>query len=271
MRNTLKVARYRQAVVNKMLQSAGVSVGSTSGARGAAGVDKSVDGLNGGVVGLAVRHSLLTVPPDASPAAGAPALPARGVPAAPKTAAAAAVSALAARAVTGAAERPGQRASVTGRKAQASKEQAAKAVLVRKLRTTRDLADSNEGSTTDSTEAGRDCTVYCGCESILVDSRSNGFFFPTRQGFFSHPLCSPRPLHQFSTLLSGVVEACVSAPPGNTQNRRRLRLQQRARRHNRTTLRHQTIPPPITTRGFGIMIRIKHRSESSSFLPAATS
>jgi len=44
-----------------------------------------------------------------------------------------------------------------------------------------------------------------------------------------------------------VAEAGVSAPPGNKQNRRRLRLQQRARRHNRTARRHQTIPPPITT------------------------
>jgi len=40
-----------------------------------------------------------------------------------------------------------------GRKAQASKEQEAKAVLVRKLQTTRDLDDSSEGCTTDSTEA----------------------------------------------------------------------------------------------------------------------
>ena len=153
MRNTPEAARYRQAVVNKMLQSAGVSVGSTSSAGGAAGVDESVDGLNGGVAGLGVRDSSLTTPPDASPAAGAPAPPARGAPAAPGTAAAAAVSAPAARAVTGAAERPGQRASVAGRKAQASKEQAAKEVLVRKLRTTHDLDDSDEGSTTDSTEA----------------------------------------------------------------------------------------------------------------------
>jgi len=42
---------------------------------------------------------------------------------------------------------------VAGRKAQAIQEQAAKAVLVRKLRTTRDLDGSDEGSTTDSTEA----------------------------------------------------------------------------------------------------------------------
>jgi len=42
---------------------------------------------------------------------------------------------------------------VAGRKAQASKEQAAKAVLVGKLRTTRDLDESDEGSTTDSTAA----------------------------------------------------------------------------------------------------------------------
>jgi len=153
MRNTPEAARYRQAVVNKMLRSAGVSVGSTSGAGRAAGVDESVDGLNGGVADLCVRDSSLTAPPDASPAAGAPATPARGAPAAPGTAAAAAVSAPAARAATGAAERPGQRASVTGLKTQTSKEQAAKAVLVRKLWTTRDLDDSNEGSTTDSTKA----------------------------------------------------------------------------------------------------------------------
>jgi len=77
MRNTLEAARYRQAVVNKMLQSAGLSVGSTSGAGGAAGVDESVDGLMGGVAGLGVRDSSLTAPPGASPAAGAPAPPAR--------------------------------------------------------------------------------------------------------------------------------------------------------------------------------------------------
>jgi len=34
----------------------------------------------------------------------------------------------------------------------------------------------------------------------------------------------------------------------NLQNRRRLRLQQRARRHNRTTRRHQRIPPPVRTK-----------------------
>jgi len=116
-------------------------------------VDEYVDGLIGGVAGLGVRDSSLTAPPGASPAAGAPAPPARGAPAAPGTAAAAAVSTPAARAATGPAERPGQRASVAGRKAKASKEQTAKGVLVRKLRTTRDLDDSDEGSTTDSTEA----------------------------------------------------------------------------------------------------------------------
>jgi len=101
-----EAARYRQDVVNKMLQSAGVSMGLTSGAGGAAGVEESVNGLNGGVAGLGVRDSSLTAPPDVSPAAGAPAPPARRAPAAPGTAAAAAVSAPAARAATGTAERP---------------------------------------------------------------------------------------------------------------------------------------------------------------------
>ena len=136
-----------------MLQSAGVSVGSTSGAGGAADVDEFVDGLNGGVGSLGVHDFSFIAPPDASPAAGAPAPPALGAPAAPGTAAAAALSVPAARTATSRAERPGQRASVTGRKAQASKTVAAKAVLVRKLRTTRDLDDSNEGSTSNSTQA----------------------------------------------------------------------------------------------------------------------
>jgi len=153
MRNTPEAARYRKAIVNKMLQSAGSSLGSTSGAGGASGVDVSVDGLNGGVVGPGDRDSSLTAPPGASPAAEALAPPARGAPAAPGTAAAAAVSAPASRAATGPAKRSVQRASVAGRKAQASEEQAAKAVLLRKLRTTRDLDDRDEGSTTDSTEA----------------------------------------------------------------------------------------------------------------------
>jgi len=73
------------------------------------------------------------------------------------------------------------------------------------------------------------------------------FFSLLGRFFFSYALCSTRPLHQFSTLLSGVAKGGVSAPAGNTQNRRRLRLQQRARRHTRTTRRHLTIPPPITT------------------------
>jgi len=153
MRNTPESALYRQAVVNMVQQSAGVSVRSTSGAGGAADVDESGDGLNGGVGSLGLHDFSLTAPPDASPAAGAPAPPALGAPAAPGTAAAAALSATAAQAATSRAERPGQRASVTGRKAQASKKVAARAVLIRKLRTTRDLDDSNEGSTSNSTEA----------------------------------------------------------------------------------------------------------------------
>jgi len=106
MRNAPEAACYRQAVVNKMLQCAGLTAGSTSDAGGAAGLKNSVDGLNSGMAGLVVRDATLTVPRAASPAAGAPAPPGRGAPAALCTAAAAAVSAPPARVATGAAERP---------------------------------------------------------------------------------------------------------------------------------------------------------------------
>jgi len=153
MRNTPEAAHYRQAVVNKMLQCAGETVGSNSGAGGAVGVNDSVEGLSCGVAGLVVRDSTLTAPPGASPAAGAPSPPARGATTAPGPAAVAAGPAPAARAASGGAERPAQRASGAGRKAQAVKEQAAKAVLFRKLRTTRELENGVEGSTKDSVDA----------------------------------------------------------------------------------------------------------------------
>jgi len=152
MRNTPEAARYHQIVFNKMQQCAGVSVGSTCGVRGAAGVKESLERLNGGMSGLGVRDAPLTAPSDSHPAAHAPAQPARGAPAVLGIAAAADMSTLAALAVTGAAKRPEHRASVADRTAQASNEQAAKAVLVCKLRNTRELYDSSEGSSTDSAE-----------------------------------------------------------------------------------------------------------------------
>jgi len=167
MRSTREAARFRQPVVNTMLQCAGVAVGSTGGAGSAAGVDDSVDGLNCGVAGLGVRDSTLTAPPAASPAARAPAPPARVASAAlGKAAAAAAVSAPAAWAATGAAERAGRRASGAGRKAQVFKEQRERAVLVRKLQTTRDLDDSSEVSTTDSAKAG--LRLYCALQVHIL-------------------------------------------------------------------------------------------------------
>lgn len=134
MRNPPGAARYRQSVVHKMLQCAGVMMGSSSGAEGAVSVNDSVDGLIGFVAGLSVCYSTLTAPTGASLAAGAPPPPERGAPAVPGPAVVAAGSASAARAASFGAERPAQRASGAGRKSQAVKEQAAKAVQFRKLR-----------------------------------------------------------------------------------------------------------------------------------------
>jgi len=129
MRNTLEAAHYRQAVANKMLLCAGVTVGSNSGAKGAVGVKHSAKGLSCDMAGLIVRDSTLTAPPGASPAARAPSPPARGAPMALGPAAVAVGSAPAARAASCGAERPAQRASGAGRKAQAVEDQAANALL----------------------------------------------------------------------------------------------------------------------------------------------
>jgi len=93
------------------------------------GVKYSAEGLSCGMAGLIVRESTLTAPPGASPAARAPSSPARGAPMALGPAAVAVGSAPAARAASCGAERPAQRASGAGRKAQAVEDQAANALL----------------------------------------------------------------------------------------------------------------------------------------------
>lgn len=153
MLNTPEAARYRQTMVKKMLQCAPVTGVSPGGGGRGVGAENAVQNLDGGVAGLGVSDSKLAAPPGAGPATGAALLPARGALAALDPDEKEAGSASATRAVSGGAERPANGARGPGRKSLEVMEQAAKALLFRKLRTMRELENGRDESTTDSTDA----------------------------------------------------------------------------------------------------------------------
>eukprot|EP00168_Porphyra_purpurea_P013391 TRINITY_DN3686_c0_g1_i1.p1 TRINITY_DN3686_c0_g1~~TRINITY_DN3686_c0_g1_i1.p1 ORF type:complete len:411 (-),score=98.22 TRINITY_DN3686_c0_g1_i1:111-1343(-) len=163
MRNTPEAAKYRQAVLSKMMMSAGVDTAPETPATSAQ-EDPSVSDeihvvdVDDGVAALDVAptttHATSAAPPATDRAVGAQAPPAREPPAASAAGRTAVNRALAAQAVMSAASttagRRGGRAQ-RGRTAQDAKERAAAAALEQELDTTRGLDHSSPSATTTAT------------------------------------------------------------------------------------------------------------------------
>ena len=162
MRHTPEAAKYRQAVMRKMMASAGLAAAPRSAASPEPEKTKPVDDIV--VIEVDDRVAALDVipadatssaPPAAASAAGANSPPGEDPPAASVVAdSTAATTALADKAATPAApatQRNGRGGNQRGRKSQAAKQLAASAALNKPLGTTRGLEHSSESDTTTTT------------------------------------------------------------------------------------------------------------------------
>jgi len=163
MRNTPEAAQYRQAVMRKMMQAAGLAAPPAPAPTPAPPARSAVkeihvvevdDGVAAMEVTTLAADASSSAPPAGGSAAGANAPPGEDPPAAPVAADTAAATALAAEAESPAA--PPARGSgggdnQRGRKSQAAKQRAASAALNKQLDTTRGLDQSSESDTTTTT------------------------------------------------------------------------------------------------------------------------
>jgi len=163
MRHTPEAAQYRQAVMRKMMQAAGLAAPPAPAPTPAPPARIAVneihvvevdDGVAAMEVTTLAADASSSAPPAAGSAAGANAPPGEDPPAAPVAADTAAATALAAEAESPAA--PPARGSgggdnQRGRKSQAAKQRAASAALNKQLDTTRGLDQSSESDTTTTT------------------------------------------------------------------------------------------------------------------------
>jgi len=163
MRHTPEAAKYRQAVMRKMMQAAGLAAPPAPAPSPAPPAHSAVDEINvvevdDGVADMDVTppaaDASSSAPPAAGSAAGANAPPGEDPPAAPVAADTAGTTALAAEAASPAAPPArgnGGGDNQRGRKSQAAKQRAASAALSKQLDTTRGLDHSSESDTTTTT------------------------------------------------------------------------------------------------------------------------
>jgi len=163
MRNTPEAAKYRQAVLRKMMKCAGMEAAPAPPASSELGTGNVADEIHvvevdDGVAALDVTSTpadaTSSALPDAGTAAGANAPPGREPPAAPvagRPAADRALAAVAAKRTASKTPGNGEGGYRRGRNSQAAKQHAASAALKQQLKTTRGLEQTSESETTTTT------------------------------------------------------------------------------------------------------------------------